>query len=146
MTGASEILRSRTIDLDSPTLYRILRLRADVFVVEQECVFNDLDGRDLEPETEVCWIEHDGDVVATLRMIVESDGSCRVGRVAVRASSRGLGFAAALMRKAFDLAGDRVVVLDAQSQLSGWYQRLGFVVDGPDFVEDGILHTPMRRP
>ncbi len=145
MTGASEIRRSRTIDLDPPTLYRILRLRAEVFVVEQECVFNDLDGRDLEPSTEQCWIEQDGDVVATLRVIVEPDASRRIGRVAVRASFRRRGFAAALMRAALDIAGDQAVVLDAQSHLLGWYERLGFVVDGTDFIEDGIPHTPMRR-
>src|SRR4051794_32306760 len=56
-------------ELDPVTLYRILALRGDVFVVEQNCVYADLDGRDLEPDARQLWIEQDGAVVATLRML-----------------------------------------------------------------------------
>ena len=61
-------------DLDPATLYRILALRSDVFVVEQDCVYPDPDGRDLEPDARQLWIERDGAVVATLRLLRDPDG------------------------------------------------------------------------
>lgn len=50
------------------------------------------------------------------------------------------------MHVALDAVGDRTSVLDAQSYLVGWYERLGYVVSGPEYLEDGIAHVPMRRP
>jgi ElaA protein len=133
-------------DLDAPTLYRILALRVDVFVVEQECPYPELDGRDLEPATRLVWADRDGVVLATLRLLVEDDGSARIGRVATAAGARGAGLAAAIMTRALELSAGRPVVLDAQSQLADWYARFGFTRTGADFDDDGIRHTPMRRP
>lgn len=128
------------------TLYEILALRSAVFVVEQDCVYLDPDGRDLEPDARQLWTERDGTVVATLRLLCEPDRSARIGRVVTAATARGGGVAAELVRRAVELAGPVDIVLDAQSHLAGWYERLGFAVDGPEFVEDGIPHVPMRRP
>jgi ElaA protein len=128
--------------LDAATLYGILRLRAQVFVVEQACPYLDPDGRDLDPGTRHCWVEHEGAVVAYLRLLAEP-GAHRIGRVATAPEARGRGYAAALVRHAVVLAG-LPVVLDAQSHLAGWYAALGFERSGPDFVADGIPHTPMR--
>jgi ElaA protein len=132
-------------DLDASTLYKILRLRVDVFVVEQACAYPELDGRDLEPGARQVWIERAGDVVATLR-ILDEGAALRIGRVATAADARSAGLARRLMDRALELAGDRAVVLDAQSYLGRWYQGFGFVQDGDEFVEDGIAHVPMRRP
>jgi len=132
-------------DIDPAALYRILALRTDVFVVEQQCAYPELDGRDLEPNTRLVWAERDGTVLATLRLLVDADGSARIGRVATSSAARGQGLAGKLMDRALELAAGRRVVLHAQSQLVGWYARFGFVRDGPDFDEDGIPHTPMRR-
>lgn len=131
-------------ELDPRTLYGILALRAAVFVVEQDCVYLDPDGRDLEPDARHLWVERDGEVVATLRMLRDPDGTARIGRVATAASARGAGFAAALMRHALTLVPDDEIVLGAQSYLEDWYGQFGFVRDGADYVEDGIPHLPMR--
>ena len=139
-------------DLDPVTLYALLRLRTDVFVVEQECAYPELDGRDTEPATQHLWVEADGVPVATLR-ILEGDGAgaaedgtaYRIGRVATHRAHRGHGYAAALMTEALRRTGDAPVELDAQTYLEGWYTRFGFRRTGPDFVEDGIPHLPMRR-
>lgn len=131
-------------EIPSTTLYAILALRAEVFVVEQECVYLDPDGRDLESGAYQLWAERDGEVLATLRLLDDRDGVARIGRVATRRDARGTGLAAELMRHALELAGNRDVVLDAQTYLTSWYERHGFVRDGADFVEDGIPHTPMR--
>jgi ElaA protein len=131
-------------ELDPVTLYRLLALRNAVFVVEQNCVYLDPDGRDLEPTARQLWIERDGDVVATLRLLIDDDGAARIGRVATARDARGGGLAARLMRRALQLSGEREVVLGAQSYLEHWYAGFGFVRDGDDYLDDGIPHLPMR--
>jgi ElaA protein len=133
-------------DLNSRTAYLLWQLRTDIFVVEQECAYRELDGRDLEPSTLHVWAERDGEPVGYLRVLAESDDSRRIGRVCVSAQARGSGLAALLMRRALDEIGDRRCVLDAQSYLSDWYVQWGFTVTGPEFLDDGIPHVPMARP
>ncbi len=139
------VIRSSPLeDMPATTLHDVMRLRQDVFVLEQQCLYADLDGRDLEPGTLQFWAEGDGGaVVATLRVLEEPAGVVRVGRVATAQAARGAGVARQLVEAV--LAATRgPVVLDAQSHLAGWYERLGFVRDGAEFVEDGIPHVPMR--
>ena len=131
--------------LDPATLYALLRLRVDIFVVEQACAYPELDGRDTEPGTWHVWASDGEQPVGYLRMLVEADGAYRIGRVCVARGHRGDGLADALMSEALRLAADHPVVLDGQAYLRGWYERLGFDVCGPQFVEDGIAHLPMRR-
>lgn len=137
--------RARFSDLDPVILYALLRLRVDVFVVEQKCAYPELDGRDLEPETTHLWYERDGAPVAYLRMLAEPDGAWRIGRVVVAPAARRGGLAGDLMRAALDLAGDRPCVLDAQSYLVDFYARFGFTPTGPEFLDEGVPHVPMRR-
>ena len=142
MTG---IHSAPTRDLDVVTLHDILRLRQDVFVVEQQCLYADVDGRDLEPGTLQVWAtDEDGSVVATLRVLREPDRCARIGRVATAVPARGRGLAAALMAAALAGSDPAPVVLDAQSHLEGWYSRFGFVRTGDEFLDDGIPHVPMR--
>lgn len=136
---------ARFAELDAATLHDIVRLRVDIFVVEQKCAYPELDGRDTEPETIHLWATDHGMVVGYLRILAEPDGSARIGRVAVTPAVRGTGLAGRLMVEALDHIGDRPCVLDAQTYLAGFYSRLGFVVTGPEFLEDGIPHVPMRR-
>src|SRR3954453_13996047 len=111
-------------ELDPRTLYAILALRSEVFVVEQDCVYLDEDGRDLEPGARQLWIERDGLIVATLRLLRDPDGCARIGRVATAVSARRSGLAGALMVRALELAPDVDIVLGAQSYLADWYGRL----------------------
>lgn len=130
--------------IDPAVAYRILRLRVDVFVVEQECPYPELDGRDLEPGTRHFWVEADDGILGYLRML-DDGGEARIGRVCVHPAHRGGGLANRLMNAALDEVGDRPSVLDAQTYVSGWYERFGYRVAGPEFLEDGIAHVPMRR-
>jgi ElaA protein len=134
-------------ELDALTLYGLLRLRVDVFVVEQACRYAELDGRDSDPATVHMWLEGDAPdrPAAYLRVLDEPEGCARIGRVAVARDARGAGLAAQLLEAALIRIGDRPCVLDAQSHLVGYYERFGFVATGPEFVEDGIPHVPMRR-
>jgi ElaA protein len=132
--------------LTPETLYGILALRSAVFVVEQECAYLDLDGRDLEDGAVQLWIERDGAVAATLRLLWDEPAVARIGRVATAADARSAGLAGRLMQRALELAGAGgagSVVLDAQARLEQWYGGLGFVRSGADYLEDGILHLPM---
>ncbi len=140
-----DLLSQTFEELDSVTAYRLWELRSAVFVVEQECVYPDLDGRDLEPGTRHVFAVDGGRPVACLRVLDEPDGSARIGRVCVARSHRSAGLAGRLMGQAMGDLGGRVVVLDAQTYLEAWYTRLGFVRTGPDYLDDGIPHLPMRR-
>jgi ElaA protein len=140
----TQVQVARFQDLDVTTLYALLRLRVDVFVVEQQCPYPELDGRDTEPETLHLWSDDGGVVLGYLRLLADPEGA-RIGRVCVAMEGRGRGIAEDLMHAAVARCAGPVV-LDAQAHLSGWYERLGFVVAGPRFVEDGIAHVPMRLP
>jgi ElaA protein len=130
-------------------LYRIMRLRCEVFVVEQACAYLDLDGRDFDDGTLLVWADPDPSaptVAATARVLMEGDaGARRIGRVATAPAWRRHGLAAAVVDHALTLCGEAPVVLDAQAHLAGWYERRGFERAGPPFDEDGIAHVPMRR-
>jgi ElaA protein len=131
--------------LDATTLYALLRLRAEVFVVEQACPYLDPDGLDLAPETLHLWIEQDGRPAAALRVVTDPSGTRRIGRVVTAASARGQGLASALVRQAVTSIDPAPIVLDAQAHLEDWYRRRGFLPTGPAFDDDGIPHVPMRR-
>jgi ElaA protein len=136
-------------ELTAAQLYELLVLRSEVFVVEQRCPYLDPDGLDLLASTEHRWSTDDaGRVVAALRVLddPERPGARRIGRVVCRPEARGGGEASALVvAAADDIPREITVTLHAQSHLASWYRSLGFEVDGSDYVEDGIAHTPMRR-
>jgi ElaA protein len=141
---APSLRRARFADLTPFEVYALCRLRVDVFVVEQECPYPELDGRDVEPATEHLWAEADGEVLATIRVL--DDGASRaIGRVATAVPARGRGLAARLIREALSSYGGGPLTLGAQAHLEGWYERFGFRRSGPGYVEDGIPHVPMRR-
>jgi ElaA protein len=137
------IRRAAAGEIELATLYEILRLRAQVFVVEQTCAYLDPDGNDLLPNTVHWWWDSsDGVIDAYLRVIDDVRGR-RIGRVVTAEPARHKGRAAALIDKAIAEI-DGPCVLDAQSYLVGWYERIGFEATGPEYIEDGIPHTPMR--
>jgi ElaA protein len=137
-----EVLRFE--DLDATTAYDVWRLRQQVFVVEQGSPYPDLDGRDREPSTRHLLLRRHGELMGYAR-VLDDGGWARIGRVVVAKSQRGQGFAAALVRAALDVIGDREVRLDAQTGLRDWYASYGFEVTGPEFDEDGVFHVPMAR-
>ena len=136
--------RARFAELTGAEVYALLRLRVDVFVVEQQCPYPELDGRDLEPATEHLWFAVDGEPVAGLR-VLDNGGSRAIGRVATAAGWRGRGLSARLVAQVVADHGSAPLTLGAQAHLEGWYERFGFRRDGAPYVEDAIPHVPMRR-
>ena len=132
-------------DLDITTFHDLLRLRVDVFVVEQTCAYPELDGRDTEPETRHVWLDGpDGRPVALIRVLAEPDGSHRISRVVTRVEARSAGLAGVLLDHVHATTPGRIV-LDAQTYLVPWYDSLGYEATGDEFLEDGIPHVPMAR-
>lgn len=141
-----EIKRAGFAELPAETAYRLWQLRTAVFVVEQGCAYQELDGRDLESTTRHFWTDDSGGAAtAYLRLLAEPLGVARIGRVCVARSARAGGLGRLLMHAAHYEVGRRDVVVDAQSHLAHWYAEMGYRLDGPGFVEDGIPHVPMRR-
>ena len=136
-------------DLDAATLYELLKLRVEVFVVEQACPYPELDGRDLASQTRHFWLqEPTGEVISTLRLIEENPNGgkqFRIGRVCTKQAARGDGHTTRLMQAALADVGGHRCEINAQTYLIEMYSRHGFVVDGDEFLEDDIPHVPMVR-
>ncbi len=142
--GAVRVEVRTFAQLHVATAYDAWRLRQDVFVVEQDCPYPDLDGRDREPATRHVLLR-EGEVLLGYLRVLDDGVHARIGRVVLARVGRGRGLADLLMRAALQETGDRAVVLDAQSPLARWYATHGFTASGPEFPEDGIPHLPMRR-
>jgi ElaA protein len=141
--------RAWAADLDPRTLYEILRLRVDVFVVEQASPYAELDGRDLEPGARHFWLGGNGEpepVLGCARLLEEPGGELRIGRLCSARSARGRGLGRRLVEAALAEVGDGPAVLDSQEHLAGFYRGYGFEVTGPAYDWDGVSHVPMRRP
>lgn len=130
--------------LDPSTAYAIWKLRQDVFVVEQRCAYPDLDGRDTELGSRHVVLRNHAQLLGYARVLDDGD-VWRIGRVVLAPAARGRGLADQLMAAALLVCIGRDVVLDAQAPLAAWYAGLGFVTTGPEFLDDGIAHVPMRK-
>ncbi|MBD8594173.1 GNAT family N-acetyltransferase [Pseudomonas sp. CFBP 8758] len=138
-------------ELDVHQLYEILRLRSEVFVVEQQCPYQDVDGQDLYADTchLLAWSE--GRLVAYLRLLDPStqSGDVVIGRVITAPSARGTGLGHALLANALEHAARRwpqmPIKLSAQAHLQGYYGRYGFIAHGQEYLEDNIAHIAMYR-
>jgi len=137
-------------ELSAREVHDLLRLRADVFVVEQRCPFAEIDGRD--PEALHLLALADGRRLdGCLRLFAPSgaNGRARIGRVATAASARGTGLGHALMREALRFVAERfplaTIDLSAQSHLEAFYARHGFQPVSEPYLEDDIPHLDMRR-
>lgn len=142
------------------TLYALLRLRAEVFVVEQACAFQDLDDADsaclhLLGETRSNGDSDSGPgaphLLAYTRLVPAGlkHAEASIGRVVTAASTRGSGLGHALVRESVrqlqHLWGTQPIRIGAQAHLQGFYREHGFVPDGALYVEDGIDHIEMIR-
>ena len=138
-------------DLGKEQLYAILRLRNEVFVVEQKCIYQDIDGQDLLGDTHHLMAWKDDELVAYLRLLDPDTqgGDVVVGRVIVAPVARGTGLGHQLMIEALkqidDIWPDTPIFLSAQAHLQGYYARYGFRVAGEEYLEDDIPHIGMRR-
>lgn len=134
-------------ELTTEELYDILALRAEVFVVEQNCVYNDLDGADKTAVHQ--FLKKDGKMVACARLLKPGMRfpEYSIGRVVVRKSERGTGLGIRLMEEAktfmIEKWGAKKIKVSAQQYLQRFYENLGFEVVTDVYLEDGIPHLGM---
>ncbi|MCP1485730.1 ElaA protein [Pseudomonas fluorescens] len=138
-------------DLGKEQLYALLKLRSDVFVVEQKCAYPDLDGQDLEGDTYHLMGWEDDQLMAYLRLLdpQSQGGDVVIGRVLTAPAGRGKGLGHEMIEQALKQAEKHwpqvPIYLSAQAHLQGYYGRYGFVVAGEEYLEDDIPHIGMRR-
>ena len=132
-------------ELDRDTLYDILELRMSVFVVEQDCAYMDIDGRDVDAYHMIC--RENGEIKGYLRILKPgaSFEEASIGRVI--AVDRRRGIATEMVSSAVDVIRDTLhegrIRIESQVYAAGLYEKLGFVKDGEEFLEDGIPHIQM---
>lgn len=138
-------------DLGKDQLYAILQLRTEVFVVEQRCAYQEVDGQDLTGDTLHLMAWQDNKLVAYLRLLdpQSQGGDVVIGRVVTSPSARGLKLGHPLLLKGLEAAEHCwpgvPLYLSAQAHLQGFYARHGFVVVGEEYLEDDIPHIGMRK-
>ena len=134
-------------DLSTNELYALLQLRSEVFVVEQNCVYQDIDGKD-----DIAWHvlgKKEDRFVAYLRIFEPGDyfKSASMGRVVVAEKHRKKGYAKKIMEAAmahvFENLSEKRITLSAQTYLIPFYEDLGFKAEGDGYLEDGIPHIKM---
>lgn len=143
----SETLRWRRFaELSGLEVHDLLRLRQDIFVVEQACAFHEIDG--LDPGAEHLLAFRDGVLSGCLRLIAH-DTFVRIGRIVVGAGARGTGLGHRLMVEALKRCRtghpNRPILLSAQAHLQSFYAGHGFIAASATYLEDGIPHVDMRR-
>lgn len=138
-------------ELDTATLYELLALRTQVFVVEQNCPYLETDGQDLIGDTCHLLAHDESGLVGYLRLLdpQRMSGEVVIGRVVIAERARGSGLGHRLMEHALAECSRRwpgvSVYLSAQAHLQGYYGRYGFVAVTEVYLEDGIAHIGMRR-
>lgn len=131
-------------------LYALLKLRVDVFVVEQACPYPELDGNDAD-RLHLRLLDGQELLAAARLLIPAPEGTpARIGRVVVSPAHRGRRLGEALMREAIAVceaqAPGRDIALSAQSHLTSFYASLGFAPVSEEYLEDNIPHVDMLRP
>ena len=146
----AEILLWREFDALSPgELYALLKLRCEVFIVEQACAYADIDGKD--PLARHLLAYAGSELIGCLRVFLPDAAgeAARIGRVVVAPPARGTGLGRRLMRRALAEIevhfGAVPVELSAQAHLEAFYASLGFERISENYLEDGIPHCDMRR-
>jgi len=136
-------------ELSKKELYAVLQLRAEVFIVEQDCVYQDLDGKDKKALHVLGNIK--GKTVAYTRIFKPGDyfKEASIGRVVVKQGERKHGYGRDIMKASINAVkerlGETLIHVSAQTYLKKFYNSLGFKQVGEGYLEDGIPHIGMLK-
>ena len=135
-------------DLSVDEIYEILKLRSEVFVVEQECVYQDIDGKDKKAMH--LMGKKDNEIIAYTRIFDSGDyyELPSIARVVVKKKTRGKERGKEIMKESIkyikENLQEKTIALSAQKYLEKFYKDLGFIVEGEEYLEDGIPHQKMK--
>ena len=128
-------------ELNKEELYEILRLRSEIFIVEQECPYQDIDNKDIFSQHYFGKINNE--IVCYTRVFLNENPNV-IGRLVVKKQFRNKGIGREIMRRSINIISkEKVIFISAQSYLKGFYESLGFIKKGRKYLEDGIIHIPM---
>ncbi len=136
-------------ELTTEELYQILKLRNQVFIIEQNCVYQDLDNKDQESYHLMCYVQ--GHLAGYTRLLPAglSYKEVSIGRVITAPDYRGIGLGRQVMQTSIaaceTLFKSSIIRIGAQKHLSKFYNTLGFLETGEPYDEDGILHIEMIK-
>lgn len=136
-------------ELNTTTLYDILQLRSEIFVVEQDCVYQDLDGKDQKALHVIG--KKNNKVVAYTRVFRSGDyfEHSSIGRVVVAKDQRQYGYGKVIMNASIKAVKENLnedtIKISAQTYLKKFYNGLGFKEYGEEYLEDGIPHVAMMK-
>ncbi|MBW1297570.1 GNAT family N-acetyltransferase [Aquimarina litoralis] len=136
-------------ELSSDELYKILRLRAEVFVVEQDCVYQDIDNKD-QKALHILGFKND-QIIAYTRLFDAGAyfEESSIGRVVVAENERKYGYGHDLIKQSIEAIKERYdteeIKISAQCYLKKFYEKHGFTQIGEEYLEDGIPHIAMIR-
>ena len=142
-----QVVIKKFSELTIDELYEILRARAEIFIVEQNCVYQDLD--DIDQGAYHVYLRENGKIVAYLRVIDKGNRLDKVSLGRVITVARRQGYGKKVMEIGFQVAkekfGAKVVKIGAQVQAQPFYEKLGFVPVTGHYMEDGIPHIYMEK-
>ena len=137
-----ELVIKRFDELNTDELYEILRVRAQIFVVEQDCAYQDIDS--LDKSAYHIFLLNGAEIKAYLRIVHGMD-EIKIGRVLT--TERGKGYAGIILNEAIKTVKEKLhgekIVIDAQTYAKGMYEKFGFKQTSEEFLEEGIPHVKM---
>ena len=146
MTESIKYICKYFSDLSLEELYGILKVRAEVFVIGQKCLYIDPDGKDLDSVQ--VFASSEGRIIACLRIFRKEKDVLQIGRVAVIEPQRGKGIGLRMMQEAIRFVSEHLqekkIYLEAQTYAIGFYEKLGFKVISDEFLDEGIPHKGME--
>tara|TARA_Y100000592_G_scaffold92837_1_gene155115 strand:- start:558 stop:1010 length:453 start_codon:yes stop_codon:yes gene_type:complete len=132
-------------EIDIKTLHNIFLIRAEVFIVEQQCAYQDIDGKDTNSIHIIGKKKEE--IIAYSRIMNLNNDFCSIGRVLVKKDLRKKGLGIKLMKKSIEIAtklyNKKKIKISAQEYLENFYEELGFKHTGKSYLEDGIPHIEM---
>ena len=143
-----EWVKKKWSDISLEELYSVLRLRSEVFVVEQDCVYQDIDNKDQIAIHLLGYINKE--LIAYSRLFNEGDyfKETSFGRAIIKKENRGQGYGDELIKESIktikNYYGNKKVKISAQAHLKSFYSKHAFIAKGKEYLEDGIPHVSME--